>query len=294
MKRFKIVGLCLVAVFALSAVMASGAQAGSIGTCVKAAKNGKLYTGKFTDKLCKVGATKAQEEAGKENKYEFIDNAGNIPFTSEGGPSHLKGAAGEIACERGTDSGTFEGAKKDTDVFVFIGCKLKPFELVCKSYGAKEGEIITNTLASTLIDNGEKGLSGKEPVAGEVWEQETNAGINTDPVFGPGPWLASFECGGIPFAVSGSVSGVVEAAYVNAKLKKGKGGKETGKGWKFGKPTFKIAFTEAGGEQDLQTTFVNPLKENKVETGASIQEGTNEIILPTVPKGFEVGGQPGE
>ncbi len=139
-----------------------------------------------------------------------------------------------------------------------------------------------------MIDNGEKGLSGKEPAAGEVWEQETAAGLHTDPVFGPGPFLADFECGGIPFAVTGSVSGVVEAAYINAKLKKGKGGKETGKGWKFGKPTFKENFTETGGEQDLQTTFVNPLNENKVETGASIQEGTNEIILPTVAKGFEV------
>ncbi len=294
MKRFRIVGLCMVAVFALTAVMASGAQAGQLGTCVKAAKNGKLYTGHYTDKLCGVHATGAQETEGKANKYEWVANAGNIPFTSEGGPTHLKGAAGEISCERATDSGTLEGAKADKDVFVFIGCKLKPFELVCKSYGAKEGEIVTNSLASTLIDNGEKGLSGKEPAKGEVWQQETAAGTTTDPVFGPGPWLVNFECGGIPFAVSGSMSGVVEHAYINAKLKKGKGGKETGKGWKFGKPTFKVAFTEAGGEQDLQTTFVNPLKENKVETGASAQEGTNEIILAALPKGFEVGGAEGE
>ncbi len=282
MKRFKIVGLCLVAVFALTAVMASGAQAGQWGTCAKAAKNGKVYTGNYTDKLC---STKAAEKNGK---YEWVPNAANIPFKSEGGPSHLKGAAGEIACERGTDSGTFEGATKDTDVFVFLGCKLKPFELVCKSYGAKEGEIVTNELASLLIDNGEKGLSGKEPAAGEVWMQETAKGVHTDPVFGPGPFLADFECGGIPFAVTGSVSGVVEKAYVEAKLKKGKSGKETGKGWKFGKPTIKVDFTEMGGEQDLQTTFVNPLNEDKVETGASIQEGTNEIIIEALPKGLEL------
>ncbi len=106
MKRFKIVGLCLVAVFAFSAVAVSSASAGSLGVCGKAAKVGKSYTGKFSDKLC------ATAEPKGEGKYEFTPNAGNIAFTSEGGPSHLKGAAGEIACERGTDSGTYEGAKK--------------------------------------------------------------------------------------------------------------------------------------------------------------------------------------
>jgi hypothetical protein len=282
MKRFKIVGLCLVAVFALTAVMASGAQAGQWGTCGKAAKEGKKYTGNYTDKLCST------KSATKEGKYEWVPNAANIPFTSEGGASHLKGAAGEIACEHGTDSGTLEGATKDTDVFKFFGCKLKPFELVCKSYGAAEGEIVTNTLASLMIDNGEKGLSGKEPAAGEVWMQETAAGTHTDPVFGPGNWLADFECGGIPFAVTGSVSGVVEKAYVEAKLKAGKAGKEKKGKRSPGKPTIKVQFTEAGGEQDLITTFVNPLNENKVESGASVQEGVNEIIITPLPKGLEL------
>jgi hypothetical protein len=279
MKRIKIVGLCLVAVFALTAVMASGAQAGQWGTCVKAAKNGKVYTGNYTDKLC---STKAAEKNGK---YEWAPNAANIPFTSEGGASHLKGAAGEIARTHGTDKGTFEGATKDTDTFTFEGCKLKPFELSCKSYSStKEGEIITNTLTSGLIDHGEKGASGKEPAAGEVWMSETAAGTTTDPVFGPGPYLADFECGGVPFAVTGSVSGVVEKAYVEAKLKAGKAGKKG----KPGKPTIKVAFTEAGGEQDLVTTFVNPTKENKVESGPSVQEGVNEIIISPLPKGLEL------
>ncbi len=283
MRRIKVVGLCLVAVFALTAVMASGAQAGQFGKCVKAAKNGKVYTGNYTDKLC---STKAAEKNGK---YEWEASKAAIPYTGEGGPSHLKGAAGEIACERGTGTGTIEvGGVNGKGTDVFIGCKLKPFELVCKSYGAKEGEIVTYELATAFIDHGEKGLSGKEPAVGEVWEQNTNDGTHTDPVFGPGPFLASFECGGIPFAVTGSVSGVVEKAYVEAKLKKGKDGKETGKGWKFGKPTIKVAYTEAGGEQDLTTTFVNPLNENKVESGPSIQEGVAEVIIDPLEKGLEL------
>ena len=288
MKRFKVAGLCLVVILGLSAVMVSGAQAGQLGKCVKASKSGKLYTGKYVDKYCKTHATEAEEKEGKKNKYEWAPNSGNIPFTSEGGATHLKGAAGEIACEHATDSGTYEGATKNTDTFTFTSCKLKPFELACKSYGAGAGagEITTNALASAFIDHGEKGLSGKEPVAGEVWEQETAAGTTTDPVFGPGAWLVSFECGGVPFAVSGSMSGVVEPSYVNAKLKAGKAGKKG----KPGKPTFKEAFTEKGGEQDLTTTFVNPTKEDKVESGASVQEGTNEVIISPLEKGLEISG----
>ena len=82
------------------------------------------------------------------------------------------------------------------------------------------------------------------------------------------------------------MSGVVEASYVNAKLKAGKAGKKG----KPGKPTFKEAFTEKGGEQDLVTTFVNPTKENKVESGASIQEDVNEVIISPLEKGIEISG----
>jgi len=278
MRRIKVVGLCLVAVFALAAVMASGAQAGQWGTCGKAAKEGKKYTGNYTDKLCST------KSATKEGKYEWVPNAATIPLSGESGPTHLKGEAGEIACTHATGTGTIEGATKGTATDTFFGCKLKPFELACKSYGAAEGEIVTYELATVMIDHGEKGLSGKEPAEGEVWQQNTNKGTHTDPVFGPGPWLASFECGGIPFAVTGSVSGVVEKAYVEAKLKAGKAGKKG----KPGKPTLKIAFTEKGGEQDLLTTFVNPTKEDKVETGPSIQEGTLEGIISPLPKGLEL------
>ncbi len=128
MRSFNIVGLCLVAVFALSAFVASGAQAGQLGTCAKAAKNGKLYTGQYTDKYCKTHATAGEETEGKKNKYAWKANAASIPFASEGGAAHLKGAAGEIACERATDAGTYEGATKNKDTFTFLGCKLKPFE----------------------------------------------------------------------------------------------------------------------------------------------------------------------
>ena len=157
--------------------------------------------GHYTEKYCSTHATEAEEKEGKKNKYEWDPNSANIPFTSEGGASYLKGA-GEIKCEHDTDSGTFEGATRDKDVFRFTDCEVFPFGELSKSYGAEAGEIVTYELCSLLIDHGEKGLSGKEPAAGEVWMQETNTGDHMILCLAPGPSLASFECQGIPFVVT--------------------------------------------------------------------------------------------
>ena len=70
----------------------------------------------------------------------------------------------------------------------------------------------------------------------------------------------------------------------DAKLKKGKPGKKG----KEGKPTYEEDYTELGGEQDLVTTFFNP-ETSKVESGASIQEGTNNVVdRNALEKGFEI------
>ncbi len=57
MKRIRIMGLCLVAAFALTAVIASGAQAGQYGVCGKAAKVGKSYTGKYIGQAVRNAGT---------------------------------------------------------------------------------------------------------------------------------------------------------------------------------------------------------------------------------------------
>jgi len=251
MKRMKVVGLCLVAAFAFSALAVSSAQAGTLGLCKKD------KGGKYENKEC----TKTASEA-KKGKYEWEALPANQKFTSEGGVSHLIGAAGEIECKHGTDEGEFlKGGKLDTDTFKFVECELLPFKFTCQNTATK-GEIVTHVLESTFIDQGEKGLSGKEPKAGEVWEQFTNKTT-----------LAEFECEGIPFAVTGSVSGAV--SNVNKALKEGKAGKKG----KPGKPSFTETFSKEGaGEQDLVTTFFNP-ETGKVESGASVQEGVNEVDL---------------
>lgn len=285
MKRFKVIGLCLIAVFALAAVFASGAQAGEFGKCEKA--NPKK-TGKYSEKSCETLAVPANT-----GKYEWVPYAGPpIATASFGGESSLKGGAGEIKCKRAFDTGEITGPKTNKEKFTFIECELLPFKFVCKNgeteiEGKKVPSLATFNLKTKLLDHGEKGPSGKEPAEKEVWNvieaEEENVGFT-----GKGFFLAAFECGpGIPFEVTGSVSGVIPALFVsNPKLKKGKAEVFNPK-FKKGKATYEEDYTAAGGEQDLTTTFFNP-ESKKVESGASIQEGTNNIAVPVLPKGLEI------
>jgi hypothetical protein len=86
MKRMRILGLALVAVFALAAVAASGASAApTFFECAKTAKNAttKKYEAKYTDKLCSA------ESPTKEGKYELKEGIGKGKV--------LKGKAGGVS-----------------------------------------------------------------------------------------------------------------------------------------------------------------------------------------------------
>jgi hypothetical protein len=101
-KRTKLVGLCLAAALAFSAlgaVAATSAHAAEYGECLKTQKVGKLYKGRFLDKHCTEEATVEEEAGGKKNKYEFNPGlAASKRFTSKSGVVHLETAAGEVIC----------------------------------------------------------------------------------------------------------------------------------------------------------------------------------------------------
>ena len=75
MRHLRIIGLALIATFALSAIVAASASAETLPTiyeCGKAPKNAqKKYLGKYTNSTCTKEATKEQIEIGKENKFEI-------------------------------------------------------------------------------------------------------------------------------------------------------------------------------------------------------------------------------
>ena len=108
MKRMRILGLALVAVFALAAVTAGAASAvkPTWKVCVKTAKNEeKKYTAEYTDKLCSV------KSETKEGKYELVAGIGKgKPFKGKGGLATLHNVIpgkGDITvqCQQFKDSG---------------------------------------------------------------------------------------------------------------------------------------------------------------------------------------------
>jgi len=136
MKRMRIVGLCLVAAFALSAIGAGSASAlPEIGKCI--AKSG----GKYLDGNC--------TKLGKPGAFEWSKVITNKKFTSAGGEGKLLGASGtEIKCTTQSASGEYKGTTSFKEVTAvvakFNGCELPLFKAVCQTAGDAAGEITTN------------------------------------------------------------------------------------------------------------------------------------------------------
>lgn len=198
MKRIRIVGLCLFAVFALSALVASSASAAlpEFKVCVKAAKVGKLYTGHYTDKACSKHATAPEEAAGKTNKYERASwtkakkttfkgkNVNGTPHNnivnpfgvSKGGPSEPAHIEGTTTCTSEKVTGKVTSEKTETWSTEYKGCEA--LTTPCNTKGDKSGVIKTETLEGTLV--------------------YINAGTKTPGLrvkgLGPGGLLAQYEC----------------------------------------------------------------------------------------------------
>jgi hypothetical protein len=257
MRKIRIIGMAFVAVFAMSAMVASAAQAGEYFHCAEVAK-GKWLNAKCT-------------EAGA-GKFEKVAGPGARPgYTSTDKTATLTSAGGTITCTASTDKGRITGTKTDTDKVTFTGCTTKVGEetVACQNIGtetkpAPEGVINTYLLDSKLIDHGEKGLSGKEPASGEVWNEFVSSEHE--------PYQAEYECGGKGtglgewFRVSGSLSGVVTPVNTMSL-------------------TSTTTFTAAGGEQDLLVadstnhgmTWSVPIAATEVTTATTTFEEVYEV-----------------
>jgi hypothetical protein len=250
MKRIHIVGLCLVAVFAISAMASSAAFAGEYGQCLKispvtgkALKNTKYKdenctikesvsdpdgkyewypgapakcqgakNGHYTDNACTVG----QKESDPDGKFEArcgaeAGSGGNFgkanncaTFTSKTGFAALSTpalGASAVECQKSTGSGEITGPKSGSTITTFTECSTKGEK--CQSKGEPAGTIKTFEILTTLIDHGEKGLSGGEPISGEVWTEFS--------IKSPETSLAIFSCTGVGFfSAIGSNAGVTE------------------------------------------------------------------------------------
>jgi hypothetical protein len=221
MQRFRIVGLCLVAALALSAVTAAGASAfvrepPEVGRCVKKAG------GKWKDGACKVKAVAGEEKfewipvGETENPYN-VAHPPNLNYTSKskletsiqlettgaGNGGHVKSV---VTCKNTSASGageesegTVTGAKTSTAKnVIFHNCESSG--LKCKTASAtKEGEIKVAELDGLL---GWEKISTEGPVKNKVANEFTPKG---------GGHFADFACGGIAVEVRGHVLNPVTA-----------------------------------------------------------------------------------
>jgi len=239
MKRMKIAGLCLVAVFAFSAMAVSSASAAEFGQCRELTKNTtpKVKHGQWTDANCVVHSEKKGNPASKGNhewypgpvenciamkKGHFADSACSVPDEKNGkGKGHFEKQACSPSCQTLTTSGgaaVLEGASG-----IKIECATNSSEGAeilsategagvaaytgckiasvgsCASSGAAATEIKTYELKSNPII-----------IAGEVWLEYTRKAVGPNQ-----PYLAEFECGGVvKIRVSGNADGL-DAGNVN-------------------------------------------------------------------------------
>jgi hypothetical protein len=185
MKRMRIMGLCLVVAFAMSAVAATSAfaTAPEFGRCV--AKAG----GKFSDSGCtKEVASKGKFEwepgAGAKNTFTSKMNAGTLATLET-----VKGT--KITCKEESSPGEIKNAKEVAGVVAkFNGCETSG--LKCSSAGKAEGEIVTASL---------EGVVGVEKVG-----LKPSANKLAEELHAPaGSKVATFSCAGVPVEVKGSV-----------------------------------------------------------------------------------------
>jgi hypothetical protein len=194
MKRMRILGLALVAVFAFAAMTASGASASKPvwKFCAKAAKVGKTTpTGEFSDKNCSVAAPggKYQLEAGIGKGKGFKGKGGKaILHNVVPGKGDIK-----VECASFKDEGSVvapSGVAKVKSTF----SKCKSLGAPCKTEGGKKETITTSSLAGSLGY-----LNKAHTAAGESLTDEAAPGSG---------FLATFECEGLAkVRVHGAVIG---------------------------------------------------------------------------------------
>ena len=196
MTRIRIAGLCLVALFAISAFGASSALAfPERGTC-KAAKKG---AGEYLDSLCQTPGLKG----GAKKEFVWVAQAKATAFTSTTGEATLKSFTPEgaelpaVTCTKSKGKGKALTSTTSESVVTFEGCT-SAGEKCTGGAKAKAGQIITFTL------DGKLGTIGGGSGVGEVIKGA-----------GPGGLSSEFKCGANEIKTEGAVIG--EVSPVNAR-----------------------------------------------------------------------------
>jgi hypothetical protein len=184
MKSMRILGLALVAVFALVAISAASASAAepAFYECAKVAKG---ETGPYEKGCAKEGGKGGyvlREGIGK--KHTFKGKGGKATL-------HTPAVGGEVTCAKFADSGELTSPTTEGKV-VSVFSKCTSLGKVCASPGAKKGTIETKDLSGSL------GYLNKA-------KHEVGVDLKAE----SGSVLAEFECEGLTVVVTGSVIGQI-------------------------------------------------------------------------------------
>jgi hypothetical protein len=238
-RHLRILGLALVAIFAMAALGAGSASAAelSYSTCVKAAKSGKTYTGKYNDKAC------TEVNSKSEGKYEAQAAPEEAAFTGKSKAVVITAAGKTVTCKKGTNAGTLTTERFGTDQFTLSGCAVSKPE-PCETPSAGAGIIKTSVLHTGLV-----WLNAGESQIGMLL---TSSG---------GP-VATFKCGATTIALKGRVLAQV------ANTKKGQTLTFAVSGGKQAQQTFFLEEEEFGPF----TLFTENLAEEEVEATLSLTD----------------------
>jgi hypothetical protein len=234
-------GICVIAAlaaFALTAVVASSASAGTYYVC-NAKKKGKYNAG-CEKEVSKKGVAELEPlatcVAKKKGKYNAncekeVTKKGvaeklKLTYTTSGGAASLSTPAfgpGDVKCTASTGAGEYTSDKTATLQITFTGCEFEG--LPCKSEGPNSepsgvsGHIKTDKLVTKLLDNpetisylnAETGPATYAPVVGEVGNT-----VVAEKESGGHLFSSEFNCGGVVFLRTyGEDTGVFEAGSVN-------------------------------------------------------------------------------
>ncbi len=236
------------AAFALSAVIAAGAQASteivSSPVCVKAARVGKVYKGHYLDKHCTEPATPEEIGlGGKLNKYELDPGPGWVAKGKAVKHEAVKLLSAQviIVCSKSGGSGEVLGPTRVQATFKFFGCENSHAQ-PCTTHGREADEIETKLLLGVI------GESASKEVLVSFTGKETGS---TEPA--PAETFAEFECGGALLTLHGTLSGRW-TEKVNKMTKTGG-----------------IDFAVGTGEQGLIEQFVNQITDEPEEEAATLE-----------------------
>jgi len=195
MRRIRMVGICLIATFAMSAVATAGASAAApeYGKCIK------TIGGKWKDAGCKTPSKPGEERYewfkgfNGNGKNEIVKKAFKAHIKEiKAGAVTLEGVAGvKVQCSNESSTGEFTGEKtvKDEKI-VFSGCLVEGAGK-CENT-ATEGTVTVNNLVGEL---------------GVVKFGTTSAANKLGDLLKPkeGTVVTQFECAGSPTKVRGAV-----------------------------------------------------------------------------------------